>query len=126
MRTVYLARAAAQVDAHADTPRSPSVFKKIYECVRVHNGPVPKYERPLLRSDRLTVSTVAATVPVAATVTAYLVKATATATAMDTQMTYRDKKRLGPQPPPPLGSKSGPPFMLGWSSPRAGPRGSPL
>ncbi len=48
------------------------------------------------RSDRLTVSTVAATVPVAAIVTVYLVKATATATAMDTQMTYRDKKRLGP------------------------------
>ena len=47
------------------------------------------------RSDRLTVSTVAATVPVVATVTVYLVKATATATAMDTQMTYRDKKTVG-------------------------------
>ncbi len=47
------------------------------------------------RSDRLTVSTVAATVLVAATVTVYLVKATATATAMDTQMTYRNKKTVG-------------------------------
>ena len=47
------------------------------------------------RSDRLTVSTAAATVPVAAIVTVYFVKATATATAMDTQMTYRDKKTVG-------------------------------
>ena len=47
------------------------------------------------RSDRLTVSTVAATVTVTAAVTV-LVTAVVTATAMDTQI-YRDKKRLGPQ-----------------------------
>ena len=50
------------------------------------------------RSDRLTVSTVAATVTVTAAVTV-IVTAAFTATAMDTQI-YRGKKWLGPQPPP--------------------------
>ena len=69
-----------------------------------------KKSRHDCRSDRLTVSTVAATVTVTAAVTV-LVTAAVTAAAMDTQI-YRDKKRLGPQPPPPPRQGGEPVFLL--------------
>ena len=76
------------------------------------------------RSDRLTVtysSTVGATVPVAATVTVYLVKATAIATAMDTQMTYRDKKTVGAAATSPPTAGGGTCFVLWFKQHELGP-----